>query len=129
MREIARYLVLPLKLVGAVVGIVFLPVHFAYPLLAAIGAVQEEKFCCRKCGSGNLCRTKREGAWQLFASRWFHLYPWECISCRHVLLYRRRGSRLKRLEKWLETADMQEESERQDLGGVGTRQTISHRVA
>lgn len=45
---------------------------------------------CRKCGSTFLRRAARKTFLQLRLFPLFNLYPWECCSCRKVLLYPRR---------------------------------------
>jgi hypothetical protein len=46
---------------------------------------------CRKCGSDKLHRAYRTGFLQLKVFPIFGLYPWECIKCRKVGLYRKRN--------------------------------------
>jgi hypothetical protein len=44
---------------------------------------------CRKCGSKALRRENRAGFLQMKVFPIFGLYPWECIMCRKVKLYRK----------------------------------------
>jgi hypothetical protein len=53
------------------------------------------KLACPRCHANSLRRIHRNGFWQrLIASR-FGYYPWECMICRAVNLFRDRGLRQK----------------------------------
>jgi hypothetical protein len=44
---------------------------------------------CRECGATTLRREDRRGFLQLKIFPLFGLYPWECVMCRKVRIYRR----------------------------------------
>lgn len=57
---------------------------------------------CRKCGTANwLRREERRGFLQLKVFPRFGLYPWECMECRGVRLYRKQFPGRRRPESGL----------------------------
>lgn len=99
MGVLGRFLIVAIKLLCSALSLVFLPAYLGFPLLAAMGAVEGSRLRCKKCGATELRRVSRYGWWQQFASRWFQLYPWECVFCRSVRLYRKCESRSNRPER------------------------------
>jgi hypothetical protein len=58
--------------------------------LLSVSSYQEVlSMVCRKCGCDALRREPRNGFLQMKVYPMFGLYPWECMMCRNVLLYRK----------------------------------------
>jgi hypothetical protein len=53
------------------------------------------KLACSRCHAISLRRVHRKGLWQRLVASRFGYYPWECMICRAVNLFRDRGLRQK----------------------------------